>query len=98
MSLRADSIGVNGSSSEIVGIIQGKLVTEKNVPEKNIIGNAMAFPIPDAADGLLVHADIMKPMFRNTTLPIRMINNRPAGFPRMEAPNSNIPTPNIITA
>ena len=52
MSLRADSIGVNGSSSEIVGIIQGKLVTEKNVPEKNIIGNARAFPIPDAADGL----------------------------------------------
>ena len=73
-------------------------MAEKNVPEKNIIGNAIAFPIPDAAEGLFVHADMMNPMFRNTTLPSRMINNRPAGLPRMDAPNNNIPTQNIIMA
>ncbi|GIT13248.1 MAG: hypothetical protein Ct9H300mP27_03260 [Chloroflexota bacterium] len=38
----------------------------------------MAFPIPDAADGLLAQADIKKPMLRNTALPSKITRINPS--------------------
>ena len=40
----------------------------KKVPATNIMGRAMALPIPDAAAGVRAQADNMNPMFRNTRL------------------------------
>ena len=97
-SLIADNIGVKGNASTKYGSIHGKDAVEKNVPAKNTMGSAIAFPIPDAADGVLAHADIRKPMLRNTALPNKIIIINPAQLPDNLAPNITIPTPNIITA
>ena len=97
-SLMADNIGVKGKASTKYGRIHGKEAVEKNVPARNIMGNAIALPIPDAADGVLAHADIIKPMLRNTALPNKITINNPAQLPDNLAPNITIPTPNMITA
>ena len=97
-SLMADNIGVSGKASTKCGSIHGKEEVEKNVPAKNIMGSAIAFPIPDAADGVLAHADIKNPMLRNTALPNRITIIKPAQLPDNLAPNITIPTPNMITA
>ena len=98
ISRKADSIGVNGIASATTGIIQGNDVVEKKVPAKKIMGSAMALPIPEAAEGLLVHADIMNPMFKNTRLPKSTIAISQMGLPVMSAPNAKIPTARIIIA
>ena len=98
ISRKADSIGVNGMASAITGIIHGNDVVEKKVPAKKIMGRAMALPMPDAAEGLLVQADIMNPIFKNTRLPKSTIVISHMGFPLMSAPNTKIPTARIIMA
>ena len=94
----ADNIGVSGNASAMYGNIHGNDAVEKKVPAKKTIGSAMAFPIPDAADGLLAQADIKKPMLRNTALPSKITRINPIQSPDNLAPNTRIPTPNMIIA
>ena len=94
----ADNIGVNGNTSTIYGNTHGNEAVEKKVPAKKTIGSAMAFPIPDAADGLLAQADIKNPMLRNTALPNKITRINPRQSPDHLAPNNRIPTPNMIIA
>ena len=95
---RADSIGASGRASLIWGSTQGNMDVGKKVPATNIMGRAMALPIPDAAAGVRAQADRMNPMFRNTRLASGTTAKIQRGFPCILAPNTNTPTATITTA
>ena len=83
----AESMGVRGKTWAIWGKIQGRLAVEKKVPAKNIMGRDMALPMPEAAEGVLVHAERMNPMFRNTRPPNRATTKTQATLPGIRPPD-----------